>query len=158
MSGLRRHTVVIHNQQHDKVSDGELHHIQETPNSMLPEFKLRFTVNVACRPDADRRVRFPMPSVAIAVFTFGAIMARNRSDVATDQVSIKFALDSAEKFEGHYQEDDADTTASKSSSGSDVPGLGEKACVDSIPVPQHLVARSASALLHKGEKSRYNQR
>ena len=73
-------------------------------------------------------------------------MARKRSIIATDQIPIKIALDSAEKLERYHQKDDADATTSESSSRSDVPGLGEEACVDGIPIPQHLVARFVSAL------------
>lgn len=76
-------------------------------------------------------------------------MARDLSDVMTDQISIKLALRSAEKLKGHHQEDDTDTAASEGSIGSDMPGFGEKACVDGIPVPQHLAARLASVLQYK---------
>ena len=107
---------------------------------MLPELELRVVIKVMCRRDGDRRAPFPLTSVAVVVYTRRGIAARQQSDVATHQISIELTLGSAEEFEGHYQEDDADAAPSESSTGPDVPGAREKACVDRIPIPEHLAA------------------
>ncbi|KAI4123491.1 MAG: hypothetical protein LQ347_006137 [Umbilicaria vellea] len=97
---------------------------------MLPEFELRFRFKITCPLDAYRSVRFALSSIAIAVFTLRVIVARDRIDVVTNQISIKFTLRSAQQFEGHNQKDDGNAAANESSIGSNMPGFGKKACVD----------------------------
>ncbi|KAL9121610.1 MAG: hypothetical protein Q9187_001837, partial [Circinaria calcarea] len=59
------------------------------------------------------------------------------TDVTAHKISIEFPLYSADKFEGHYDSDDADATPGESSSRADVPGAGKKARVDCVPISQH---------------------
>lgn len=55
-----------------------------------------------------------------------------------DDVAVVFLACATEEFERHDQEDDADAGAGEGPSGVNVPGAGEEASVDCVPVPQHL--------------------
>jgi hypothetical protein len=58
--------------------------------------------------------------------------------VLADDVSVIFFDTSSQKLEEHDEEDDADARAGEHAGAADVPTGGKKACVDGVPVPEHL--------------------
>lgn len=54
------------------------------------------------------------------------------------QETIVFALQTAEELEEEHEGDDANAGPGEHAFGGDVPCRGEEACVDCVPVPEHL--------------------
>ena len=51
---------------------------------------------------------------------------------------IVFALQAAQEFEKEYEGDDTDAGTGEHASGGDVPCRRQEACVEGVPVPEHL--------------------
>jgi len=126
--------IVVHSQQHDKVSHSKLHHVKKSSNSLLPDV------------GSERRHRGD--TADDGGVTFLAIVGTGTSKVGgglgefggvlTKEVTIPFLDGAAECFEGHDEEDDADARAGEHSLGCYVPRFRDEAGVNCVPVPEHL--------------------
>jgi hypothetical protein len=56
---------------------------------------------------------------------------------------VELLAHETENFEDDDEEGDADAGGGHHAAIFDLPGFGEEACIDSVPVPEHLSVRSA---------------
>ena len=71
---------------------------------------------------------------------FVRIRRSGSSGVDAAKVVVELALETAEELEDHDEEDDANAGAREGPLAGDVPGAGDEAGVDRVPVPEHLTS------------------
>lgn len=128
-------SVVVHGEQHDKVSHSELHHVQKRADRLLTD------VGAEGR---DANGAGGSAVGGLAAIRASSIVANRRrrtlelGDVLADDVAVEFLDGAAESFEGHDKEEDADAGSGEHALGSDVPRGGDETRIDGVPVPKHL--------------------
>ena len=125
--------VVVHSQQHDKVSHSKLHHVKKSSNSLLPDI------------GSERRHRAGTADngsvTLLAIVGAGSRVGRGLGElggVLTKEVTIPLFDGAAECFEGHDEEDYADAGTGKHALGCYAPSFSDEAGVDRVPIPEHL--------------------
>lgn len=121
-------SVVVHGQQHHEIADAKLQDIQNRPHNLLPRAgaKSRYFGSDGLYLVGEIGVDL----VVLLVVVVGAVLS--------DQKAVVLFGGAAEHFEGDDQQHNADAGAGKDAAGGDLPGLGDEAGVDGVPVPEHL--------------------
>lgn len=143
-------TVVVHGQQHDKARDSKLNHVYQRTDGLLEHAWAEGRHGDAGR--ASQLAAVDGLEARLGGIGWGSGLGcggggRGRflelGGVLLDDEAVVLLGQAAEELEGHDEEDDADAGAGEHALGLDLPGLGDEAGVDDVPVPEHLVMGSA---------------
>lgn len=145
-------SVVVHGEQHDKVSHSELHHVQKRADRLLAD------VGAEGR-DANGAGGRAVGGLA-AIRTSSIVANRRRrtfelGHVLADDVAVEFLDGAAEGFEGHDKEEDTNARSGEHALGGDVPRAGDETGIDGVPVPKHRdhTAGTRAAHAHGGSSA-----
>ena len=132
-------TIVVHSQQHNKVPDRELHHVKRAPDNLLPQPKPCLVINTAPWADCNQSIALSLTSDTVFIVLAAAILSGWQCGViAAYQIAIELPLGPAQELQRDDEEDDPDTASGECAVRLDVPGAGEEAGVDGVPIPEHL--------------------
>ena len=131
------------NLQHQEVRDNKLGSVKKSTDKLLVQF---WSVTIANSSAARSRLSSSGSGLGIGLrrsATALVLVVRDSEDnavlsVLAHEKAIVLFDGAAEKLEKDAEEDDADAGAGEHALAGDVPGGGDKACVDGVPVPKHL--------------------
>lgn len=142
-------TVVVHGQQHDKVRDSKLNHVYQRTDCLLEHAWAEGRHGGAGR--ASQLAIVDGFEALLGGIGWGSGLGccgggggrlLELVGVLLHDEAVVLLGQAAEELEGHDEEDDADAGAGEHALGLDLPGLGDEAGVDDVPVPEHLVMES----------------
>jgi hypothetical protein len=146
-------TVVVHGQQHDKVRNGKLNHVYQRTDCLLEHAWAE-----GRHGGADRASQLAAVDglEALGGIGWGSRLGCGGGGsrrflelvgVLLDDEAVILLGQAAEEFQGHDEEDDTNARAGKHALGLDLPGLGDEAGVNDVPVPEHLFMGSAHVVI-----------
>lgn len=108
-------SVVVHSEQHDKVSDSELEHVEERADRLLDEAGAKLGIDDGSTGGCGGSSCW----LAIAIFRWrggvGSTNGRDRPGVLCDNVAIVLLACATKELEDYDEENDSDTAASEHS-------------------------------------------